>query len=63
MLKPKIEAVCHSMIFMLGTAVGIFACHTDLNGIVQFKHLAFALVATVMFSLTQFMGLFSKKSR
>ena len=63
MLKPRIKAVCHSLIFMMGTAVGILACHTDLQDLFELKHFAFIFVATAMFSFTQLPGWFSKKSQ
>lgn len=63
MLKSRIRAVCHSLIFMFGAVVGVLACHTDLKGIVEFKHLVFILLATIMFSFTQTQGWFASKSQ
>jgi hypothetical protein len=63
MSKLRTEAVCHTLIFLLGTIVGIFACHTNFKGLIEVQHAVYAIIATVFFSFTQFKGLSNKKSQ
>jgi hypothetical protein len=63
MSKLRTKAICHTLIFLLGTMVGIFACHTDFKGLIEPEHAVYAIIATVFFSFTQFNWLFNKQSQ
>lgn len=63
MYKRRTEAICHSLIFLLGIVVGIFTCHADFKNLIEVEHAVYAIMATVFFSFTQFTGLFNRKSQ